>query len=223
MKFLKLVLTMAMLGIAAATYATAQVKRQTTSDVNKAKTSSPVNNDTAPQYYELRCRGGTNLDVAAGDPPPVQRLRFAITQGRRTEATNEQMMNMTVTFIAGTQPVSVSGDNLQIGRCSWLDRGFRPGEPTQIRQEIVYFGQSKQAQHGTPIDRSLTAAERHPDSINVPQYLEYPDHYWSFFVRNTGLGYFEATSSRYWKPLKIDQEIRTPPSKVPAEVKKPMR
>jgi len=208
MKFLKLILTLAVLFTATAFYSKAQVRQS--SDVNKAKTSSPVANDTtAPQYPELRCRGGSAL-------------RLTTVQGRRTDATGELMANMTVDFIVGTQAADLAGKSLVEGQCAWLDRGFRPGEPAQIREEIIYFGQAKQSQHGTPVDRSATAAERHPDSINVPEYLKDPNHYWSFFVRNTGQGYFEATSSRYWKPSKIN-EIRSPRSKVPAEVKKPMR
>jgi hypothetical protein len=203
MKFLKLALTMAMLLIAAAPYAKAQAIRQSTSDVNKAKTSSPVNSDTTPQYYELRCRGGVTYRTDKTYYGPVaQKLEFSITEGRLTEATNERMMNMSVTFTPGKQAV-VTGSNLESGQCSWVDRGVRPDEPFQIRQEIIHFGQPKQAQHDTPVDTTATAAERHPDSINVPDYLKDSNHYWSFFVRNTGQGYFEATSSRYWKPVNI--------------------
>lgn len=202
MKFFKLALTMAMLLIAAAPYTKAQVKR-TTSDVNKAKASSPVNRDTAPQYYELRCRGGVTSHDRTYYGPAAQKLEFLITEGRLTEATNERMMNMSVTFTPGKQAVNATGSNLESGQCSWLDRGVRPDEPFQIHQEIIYFGQPKQAQHGTPVDYSATAAERHPDSMNVPEYLKDSNHYWSFFVRNTGQGYFEATSSRYWKPVNI--------------------
>lgn len=199
MKFLKLALTMTMLGLAAATYTNAQVIRQTTSDVNKAK--------SAPPYYELRCRGGVTYRDRTYYGPAAQKLEFLITEGRLTEATNERMMNMSVTFTPGTQAVNV-GSNLESGQCSWVDRGVRPGEPFQIRQEIIYFGQLTQAQHGTPVDRSATAAELHPDSMNVPEYLKDSNHYWSFFVRNTGQGYFEATSSSYWDPLNVSSDVR---------------
>lgn len=37
--------------------------------------------------------------------------------------------NLIVTFKAGTEP---AGKSLDPGVCSWLDRGFRPGEPTKI-------------------------------------------------------------------------------------------
>ena len=87
----------------------------------------------------------------------------------------------------------------------------------------------------TQHDSSPAAAERYPDSQNVPEYLKDENHYWRFFVRYVAPGskklpngsveewngYFAAESSRYWKPVDINQEIRPPRSKVPAEVKKP--
>lgn len=227
MKFLKLVLTLALLWAAAAIYTTAQVVKQSTSNVNKAKTSSSVEKNAEPQYYELRCRGGvTYQSDNIYHLPVAQKLDFLITEGRTV--TNQRMMNMLMNFIPGAERVAPTG-NLKVAQCSWLDRGFRPEEPTQLRQEIAYFGQLKQLQSKMPIDKSPTAAERYPDSMNVPEYLKDPDHYWSFFVRivhNGGMGggdIFEAVSSHYWKPLNINQEIRTPRSKGPAEVKKPMR
>jgi hypothetical protein len=226
MKFLKLALTLAMLWTAPATCTTAQVVKQSTSNVNnvnKAKTSSPVANDPAPQYYELRCRGGVTYHTDNTYHLPVaQKLDFFFTEGRPTrEAPNVRMMNMQVNFFPGTESVGSTGGNLESGQCSWLDRGFRPGEPFIILQEIVYGRMPTR-------DNSPTAAEQFPDSANVPEYLKDPNHYWSFFVRiahNKGIwggDIFEATSSRYWKPLNINQEIRTPRSKTPAEVKKPI-
>ena len=227
MKFFKLALILAMLWTAAATYTTAQVVRQTSSNVNKTKTSSSVEKDTtAPEYYELRCRGGGAVVGTDLGLPTVLQLQFQITEGTTNQITNERMMNMLVWFRPGTEGVSPTGTNLGIAQCSWLDRGFRPEEPTVIQQRIVYFGQLKQLQSKMPIDNLPTAAERFPDSVNVPEYLKDPNHFWSFFVRyvppgNGQSGYFEAVNSHYWKPPRIDQEIRTPRSKVPAEVKKP--
>src|ERR1044072_7744955 len=104
-------------------------------------------------------------------------LKFNSTPGN-TSSSGAQMMNMTIDF------------------------GFRPGEPPQIRLEIVSFAQEAQARHGSPVDRTPTAAERYPDAQNVPQYLSSSDHYWSFWVYNTGNGYLQSTTHRYFKPLK---------------------
>jgi hypothetical protein len=106
------------------------------------------------------------------------------------------------------------------GQCSWVDRGFRPGEPTQIRLEIVSFAQQQQALHGSPVDRTPTAAERYPDAQNVPQYLSSSDHYWSFWVYNTSNGYLQSTSHRFFKPLKTlpGDKVRIPPPVRPGNV-----
>ncbi len=109
-------------------------------------------------------------------------------------------MTMTVDFAAGAQGASGQDFNLKPGQCSWVDRGFRQGEPAQIRLEIVYFGQQKQMLKGSPVDRSPTAAESYPDAQNVPQYLGNSDRYWSFRVYNTKNGYLQATGYRFLKP-----------------------
>lgn len=142
----------------------------------------------APQYQELRCRGGG--------------LRFVVVAGRTTSS-GEQTMYMTVDFQHGAQPAGLVGRNLQPGQCAFADRALRNDEPDQIVQEIVSFGQLKEKLHGSAVDSSPTAAERFPDARNVPQYLSDSKHYWSFFVHQNAplpAGRFESSYGRYWKP-----------------------
>lgn len=182
MKFVLPALTLSLL--AAVLVVAGRLPSKTTS------TFGPV----APQTsYELRCRGGG--------------LKFNSTPGRSLP-TGEQMMNVTVDFAAGTQAAGGRAENLKPGQCSWVDRGFRQGEPSQIRVEIVYFAQQQQKLHGSPVDQSPTAAERYPDAQNVPQYLTDSYHYWSFWVYNTSNGYLQATGQRYFKPLKTPPKSR---------------
>jgi len=140
------------------------------------------------QSYELRCRGGGSM-------------KFNSTPGS-TSSSGEQMTNVTIDFAVGTQGAGTGKPNLNPGQCSWIDRGFRPGEPPQIHLEIVSFGQQAEARHGSPVDRSPTAAERFPDAQNVPQYLSSSDHYWTFWVYNSGQRYLQSTSQRVFKVLK---------------------
>ena len=140
------------------------------------------------QSYELRCRGGGSM-------------KFNSTPGS-TSSSGEQMTNVTIDFAVGTQGAGTGKPNLNPGQCSWIDRGFRPGEPPQIHLEIVSFGQQAEARHGSPVDRSPTAAERYPDAQNLPQYLLNSDHYWTFWVYNTGQRYLQSTSHRVFKVLK---------------------
>ena len=154
-------------------------------DSNFRRIGEPGAPANSQQTYELRCRGGG--------------LRFSNAPGRSLP-TGEQMTNMTVAFAAGTEGAGGRAPNLRPGQCSWVDRGFRPGEPTQLRFEIVHFAQQKQVQHGSSVDRSPTAAERYPDAQNVPQYLGSPSRYWSFRAYNTNNGYLQATAGRHWKP-----------------------
>ena len=165
----------------------------------------------APQYQELRCRGGAGL-------------RFVLVEGR-TNSSGEQTMYMTVYFHPATQPSGGSGRNLQPGQCAFPERAVRRDEPNEIIQEIVNFGQLAQTRHGTPVDTSLAAAERFPDAQNVPQYLGDSKHYWSFFVRQNGplpSGRFEASTGRYWKPaVNVEGAIRPSDSQVPNKQRYP--
>lgn len=142
-----------------------------------------------PEYRELRCRGSSAMRIQVGE-------------GRSTSI-GEQMMNMVVTIDPVHKPTDQSGSNLQPGQCAFADWTMPGAMPSLIQQEIVAFGQLKQQLHGSAIDTSPTAAERFPDGQNVPQYLKVSSHYWSFFVKNNGQGYFVASSGRFWKPSYI--------------------
>ena len=174
---------------AAVTTATSQTSRKVTPvdkkpGAERIKAITDTKNAGAePTANELRCRGGAGL-------------RFNVVEGR-TNSSGEQTMYMTVYFKPAAQSAS-SGLNLQPGQCAYSERAVRADEPYEIILEIVYFGQTRQQLHGTPVDTSPTAAERYPDAQNAPQYLGDAKHYWSFFVhQNAPLpsGRFEASSS----------------------------
>jgi len=119
---------------------------------------------TGPQTYELRCRGG---GLAFKDEPagPDQRGRI---------------VKVTIDFLAGTQPSGgKKPTNLQSGQCSWVDRGFRKGEPTQIR---------------------LQKPGR--DFAKMQELLATSDRYWTFQVYNTNNGYLQSRRDMEWVPYK---------------------
>ena len=117
---------------------------------------------TGPQTFELRCRGG---GLAFNDAPAP-----AGPAGR--------MAKVTIDFVAGTQPSgSRLPTNLKSGQCSWVDRGLRRGEPTQIRLQM-------------PIR----------DYAKMQETLAASDRYWTFQVYNTNSGYLQATRHLEWTP-----------------------
>jgi hypothetical protein len=144
----------------------------------------------ASAFEELRCRGGAGI-------------QFDLSSGR-TNSSGEATNYGIVYFKPGTQAADSTGLHLQPGQCAYPDRALRDDEPNTMFLEIVYFGQTKQQLHGTPVDTSPTAAQRHPDAQNLPRYLADPKHYWSFYVRQTGplpFGGFETSwVGRYWLP-----------------------
>ena len=202
MKTLRLILISTILVAASTLLVNAQNKRTVTGREAKSKVrigeTQPQPDE--PQYRELRCRGGATL-------------RFNTGAGR-TNSSGEQTMIMMVKFQPAALPADAFGRNLQPGQCAFPERTVRADEPYDIIQEIVYFGQSRQASHGSTVDSSLTAAERFPDAQNVPKYLSNPKHYWSFYVRqNAPLpnGLFEASNGKHWKPappLRINDKIK---------------
>jgi hypothetical protein len=130
-----------------------------------ASVSSPFGQErppSGPQTYELRCRGG---GLAFKDEPAGPGAL-----GRSVK--------VTINFMAGAQPSgSRKPTNLNSGQCSWVDRGFRKGEPTQIR---------------------LQKPGR--DFANMQETLARSDRYWTFQVYNAGNGYLQSTRDMEWVP-----------------------
>lgn len=139
-----------------------------------------------PEYRELRCRGAYAMQIKVGE-------------GRRS-STGQQMMNMVVIFNPVYKATDRWGTNLRPGECAFADWTMTGAIPAELHEEIVDFGQLKQKLNGSTVDTSPTAAERFPDAQNVPEYLKDSGNYWSFFVKNTGRGYFESSNGRFWKP-----------------------
>ena len=114
--------------------------------------------------YELRCRGGEGLYHI--DTPGFGDTLF---------------LNFGWSEVAAR----ADGSGLAPGNCSWIDRGVREGEPSQI----WFSGPSG------------------PDP--VAQHLAKPGNFYSFWVYNTNRGYLQATKHA---PLQAPKEyVEQPP------------
>ncbi len=161
-----------------------------------------------PAVYELRCRGGKTAIP----------IMFEQVGERRDAATGELLVTLSLGF-RGEHERAAGADSagLSHGSCSWIDRPLNSAEAgTNIRFETAANAQLKQKLHGSPVDTSPTAAERYPDARTIPVYMEDPNHYWSFFVNNSGQGYFQAKSHKAWR--KGDDRLLTPRDKLKAKV-----
>jgi len=126
---------------------------------------------------------------------------------------NDLYMNMTVHFQRAADAAGISGQSLAPGQCTLPDRALSPAEPTEMRAEVINFGQRNRQMHGDPVYKGDEAAEKYPDALNIPPYLANANHYWSFFGFNTFDGYFRITNLRYWRPVTIrspSKSIQTP-------------
>src|SRR5262249_53360290 len=74
-------------------------------------------------------------------------------------------------FTAGTRPAGPRGRDLAPGQCSWVDRGFRPGEPTILQMEVA-----------PNVTSQLWFRE-----------LKDPKNRWTFYVFNTNQGVMKIT------------------------------
>jgi hypothetical protein len=114
--------------------------------------------------------------VAGAQSPPDYPMWCHGQQGMATS----DGKNLIVTFKAGTQSAKTS---LDPGVCSWLDRGFRPGEPTKI------------------IDVRPTPGEARITASHINDGMD-----WTFWVYNAG-NYMKARASYKGKVTKKPQNI----------------
>jgi len=84
--------------------------------------------------FPIVCRGGEGLS-------------FEMTQRPGEGAT------IRMAFRPGTGPLA---DGLQTGQCTWLDRGFRPGEPTRICHDVWDFRVIFRAEEGAGVIASFS-------------------------------------------------------------------
>jgi hypothetical protein len=157
---------------------------------NRIKVGPKIGNTTPPpddpEYRELRCRGRYGMSIRVGDWYP--------------SSAGEPMKQMIVIFNLIDKPTNNWGLHLRPGDCAYVDTPGKVLGVSELHQVIVAFGQLKQKLNGSYVDTSPTAAERFPDAQNVPQYLQDSNHYWSFFVKYSGRGYFEVSYGKFWKP-----------------------
>ncbi|MEZ5559748.1 MAG: hypothetical protein R3E86_14545 [Pseudomonadales bacterium] len=154
-------------------------------------TSQPPRNEayTAPPQQptateeELRCRGGKSA------------FNFHDTG---TGTAEQLIVALSFTPIRGVAAGRDSA-SLAAGTCGLVERAFAELDPQQVQFRTAANSQLREALHGSAVDRSASAAERHPDAVTIPAYLESADHYWSFRVRRTNYGYFEAISHGPWQ------------------------
>jgi len=133
---------------------------------------------------ELRCRGGAGLAFARG-----------ATAG-------DNLVTMTLTYKVASSAAGAVAQGLGPGTCAWVDRADARPEPGRVAFVTAANSQLKKVQSGTPVDRSATAAERHPDALTIPPYMADPNHYWSFTVSLANPD--SATGHAAWKPALAD-------------------
>jgi hypothetical protein len=170
--------------MALASLSSAQINPRVTTTPDNRGARPSATPEPGPQLLELRCRGGG--------------LQLNVTRGEMHE--NDLYMNMTVHFQRAKEAAGFNGHSLAPGQCALPDRAVSPAEPTEMRAEVINFGQRNRQMHGDPVYRGDAAAEKYPDALNIPPYLAEANHYWSFFGFNTFDGYFRITNLHYWKP-----------------------
>ena len=157
-------------------------ERDTTRDKVYAAINATNNPGTS---YEIRCRGGQNAFIFT-------------TENSKVDSTGATIIIASLTFEPSSRPAGPSGEGLNPGQCSWVDRPMN--ERFLIRFETPANAQLKQTLHGSQVDRSPTAAEGYPDMNTIPRYLNSADHYWTFFGTKPVNSFFTATGHKFWKP-----------------------
>lgn len=155
-------------------------------DTSRDKAYAAINAASNPgTSYEIRCRGG-------------QSTLIFTTENSKVDSTGATIIVALLTFEPSSRPAGPSGEGLNPGQCSWVDRPMN--ERFLIRFETPANAQLKQTLHGSQVDRSPTAAEMYPDMNSIPQYLNSPNHYWTFVGNKPVNNFFTATGHKFWKP-----------------------
>jgi hypothetical protein len=199
------VFAMLMLLAAAAATATSQTDQKVSPTQRKTSTERiKVINDlkNQPDTSEIRCRGGGFYFETVGS---------RVTSSGDTMLTLSLHFNYSLTW--ADREILPNGEviqphwNFNPSSCAWVQSGergpYRPlsrEELGEIRFETPANDQLKQTLHGTPVDRSPTAAERYPDAQTIPKYLSDANHYWSFYIATSVRNTFVANAHKYWKP-----------------------
>jgi len=107
-----------------------------------------------PQSFPLVCRGGPGMRTMA--------------HAGNTEHT---FNILGLFFTPGSRRAGPKGKDLQPGQCSWVDRGFREGEPSILQERV-----------GPNVTRAAWFAD-----------MKNPDKVWIFSVFNTNQGVMQIT------------------------------
>ena len=141
---------------------------------------------------QLLCRGGAGLAFSRG------------------ASTGANLVSMTLAYKVAWSAAGPTGRGLEPGTCAWKDRTEAREEPGRVDFITAGNAQLKQAQSGSEVDRSATAAERWPDMHTIPPYLRNPAHYWSFTVSLANPD--SALQHAAWKPSLRDMALAPPPA-----------
>lgn len=139
---------------------------------------------TLARTAELRCRGGAGLAFNRG------------------AAAGTNLVSMTLAYAVSRNIAGATGRGLDPGTCAWADRAGMKHEPGRMAFTTAGNAQLKQAQSGSAVDRTPTAAERWPDANTIPAYMSDPGRFWTFTVTPAR----PDTAQRHgaWKPSLTD-------------------
>ena len=173
-----------LLVVSAASEAAQQNEQANQFRIAPARIANPLNN--AREYFQTFITAPSDLNeapasgVIMASQPQSYQLRC---RGARTEREMqisiekgriEGFNKLVVGFKFGTRPAP---RGLDPGQCSWIDRAMRQGEPLRLEENIP--------------ENSQSAAD----------YLRSPGNIWTFYVYNTGKGYFQVTKSHFGQPM----------------------
>jgi len=121
----------------------------------------PPGQQSTPQKYYIKCSGAAGMAEVTGPGPLI-----------------------TINFQKGDRPAN---QGLQPGQCTWMDRGLRPEEPSQIKSKY----------------RNDDEARRVANEINR-------GFGWTFLVFNVDNKYFQATASKAMPPSAVVKKPEHP-------------
>lgn len=180
------VLVLLLLIASAGSQAGQQNEQANPAQISSNRIADPMHRNNAQAYFHSFVATPSSLSdgAASGGVIATQSQSYQLRcRGARTEremqiSTEKSHIKgfnkLVVGFQFGTRPAP---KGLNPGQCSWIDRAMRQGEPLRLEENIPANSQS------------------------AADYLRKPYNYWTFYVYNTGKGYFQVTKSHFGQPM----------------------
>jgi hypothetical protein len=183
-------------------------------------TATPVTGNAAKEATQIKteqiiCRGGPSFNFGIGNPDLHEQDLEAVGHGlsfgnqKYKRIPHGLAIVMQLNFLPAMDEAGqrlAAGENaeglIRPATCSFLHRGLMADDPVGIRFETLRpVGRTSRDAPSPPpksAERAMAAVSGRADAQTIPDYLSFPEHYWTFHVYKRPYGNFVAVKHGPW-------------------------